>query len=389
MDPLVPMLGVEHELDDVARTLRHAVHDLRPATVGAYRLTCSDESEQETIDAFQRNFVKHLLPSLKFAVRSPFRTATLGGRYEWGTARLVENHFTTPESADGFKVLVLKINSHVSKDENLHYGRMQRYHVPSYYCGALKALLDGGHGPALDDLREAFHSEGFDRLGVLREMLPEQFRALAAAMVNARLQARKAVMEIQDFTPSTPTLYFVQACVTLNQEGKDSEVLVGFYEIDRRGEPSDRFHGFGDDPSKYRFRHEGERLYAEDDHLRAPRPARDHRQLIRAEWSKRKPRTPQLVRVARAKGHTVSLAKPLLKTLMGAIAEVAPVPAALFLFAEGLVGVHHAWRAHRLAHSVEGHDEAHRILREFEERTENLPPERAHDVVQTLFAEMD
>ena len=32
------------------------------------------------------------------------RTANLGARYEWGTIRIAEHHFATPETYDGFTI---------------------------------------------------------------------------------------------------------------------------------------------------------------------------------------------------------------------------------------------------------------------------------------------
>ena len=386
-DRLAELLGKETAIEDVAHTLRHLTQELNPATVGAMLLTCSDESEGECIEAFQRHFVWHLLPALKFGKRTAFRGATLGGRYEWGAARLAEQHFATRESADSFKLMVVKINSHVSRDEKMKYGEMERYHVPSHYCGALRQLLDGRHGPAVDDLRHTFSSEGLDRLALLREHVPEALHPVAAALVNARLQARKAVLDIQDFEPHTPTFYLIMAAVTVNHPGFDSELICGTYLIDRRGEPTDEYRGLGDDPSKYAFEHVHGRLVVRDDHIDRPREVRNHRDLIREAWQDKKPGALSAVRDVRAKRKKGHLAKPLLKTLILSLSEVAVVPAALFLFAEGLVGIHHAWRAHRLAKKADAHEDAKLLLREFEEKLEHLPPDRAHEVLDALVAE--
>ncbi len=100
MDSLYRIIGSERSLHEVARTIRGEVQSLRAPVVGAALLTCSDESETECADAFQRDLVNPLLPSLKFSKKAAFRTANLGGQYEWGAMALAEQHFAIPPSAD-------------------------------------------------------------------------------------------------------------------------------------------------------------------------------------------------------------------------------------------------------------------------------------------------
>jgi hypothetical protein len=195
----------------------------------------------------------------------------LGGRYEWGAVRIAEHHYALPETRDTWKVIAVKINSHVAvsgEGENVTFGPMDRYHTDSVACGALHGLLDGGDMPFARDLRKVFHLEGKDRVAVLND--PDQVepsvRALYAAIVNARMQAQTAVLDIQDFRPVTPTVYVVVPCVTLNKPGPDTELLCGFYVADHRGDEATlAYQGLGDDPARYRLRSVLPRLQIEDD----------------------------------------------------------------------------------------------------------------------------
>ena len=109
------------------------------------RVTCSDEAEQENVEAFQRQFVRYLLPSLKFSSKSPFRVANLGGRYQWGSVRIAEDHYALAQGADHWKMLVVKMSSHVAVIETptgLEFGKASRYGADSTYCGALDAVIN-------------------------------------------------------------------------------------------------------------------------------------------------------------------------------------------------------------------------------------------------------
>ncbi len=262
-EKLSALIGKEHRLDEVSHLIRSAVRDLRPAVVGAHQINCSDESERECVESFHRIVVRDLLPELKFHSRSSFRTVNLGGRYEPGSLALAEDHYATPESASSFKVLVVKINAHVSvveKNGELLCGRMERYERESVYCGALHALLDGGSGHFVDELRAGFQ-QGIDRLAVLTDakQVAARHRALFAAAVSASLQSTRAVAEVLQHKGHTPTVYLICGAVTLNQPDDDTELIAELHVIDER-DGQHQHQGLGDDPRHYRLARELGRL---------------------------------------------------------------------------------------------------------------------------------
>ncbi|MEM7307562.1 MAG: hypothetical protein AAF682_12870 [Planctomycetota bacterium] len=398
---LYESLGAERPLDEQVRTLRYYVQSLKPPAVGAALVTCSDEAERECVDAFQRGFVRYMLPHLKLASRAEFRLANLGGRYEWGAARIAEEHYALAPGADDWKLMVVKINAHVSVEngpKGRAFGQGKRYGNDSTYCGAIAATLAGDARPFAGDLAEAMRFEEHSRLQALRDptrVRPEH-RLLFAAAVSARLQARRAMLDIQDYVPRTPTLWLVLPCLTLNRREHDSELLLGVYTADRRGDdPHDEYCGLGDLPERYRLRDDAAALAIEDDALHQPRRAREHRSQVvsvwRAEEREAHPVDARLeYALANARGQSTSpYARAALKSLMGLALTVAPVPAALVLFGEGLIGIHHANRAHRLAREADQDDVARSMLREVEAKVEALPPEQAQHLIQLLLAEYD
>ena len=153
IERLEKLIGVEHGLDEVNYALKFAARQAGAPVVGAHHVTCSDESERECIESFQRCFVQDMLPRIKFSGRAPFRTSNLGARYEWHSLPIAEHHFATPETHDAFKLMVVKINAHVaarSEHTERHFGKMVRYEAESTACGALHLLLDGAL-PVHDD----------------------------------------------------------------------------------------------------------------------------------------------------------------------------------------------------------------------------------------------
>jgi hypothetical protein len=271
MKRLTRLLGAEQGIAEIDHALRSAVEDEKPPVVGGMHVTCADESELECAEGFQKHFVEPLFPELKDRERAPFRLMNLGGRYEWGAVRIAENHYALPETRNAWKVIAVKINSHVAvsvEGDNVTFGRMDRYHTDSVACGALHGLLDGGRMPFAQDLQKVFNSEGKDRVAVLNnpDQVEPSLRSLYAAVVNCRMQARTAILDVQDYRPTTPTVYVVVACVTLNRSGPDTELLCGFYVADhRRDERTLAYQGLGDDPARYRLRRVLPCLHIEDD----------------------------------------------------------------------------------------------------------------------------
>ncbi len=394
---LYGLLGKERPCDEVARVLRTFVQSLRAPVVGAMRVSCSDEAEQESIEAFQRQFVRYLLPSLKFSSKSPFRVANLGGHYEWGSVRFAEEHFAlAPGAADG-KVLVLKVNAHVSVEESpegRRFGCAPRYGTESRYCGALEAVLAGAQEPFALRLTQDFGFEGVDRLRELRVggPVPPELRRLYAAVVSARVQARRAMLDVQDHRAASPTLYLIVPCVTLNRAGHDTEIVLGLYTADRRGEEAhEEYCGLSDHAKDYRLSEVGGFLELTDPGIGTPRPARDHRKLVLQQWKAKAAAPPKpdgALRRALTQAHEAASSRPVataaLKTAVAALMATSPVPAALLLFGEGLVSIHHASKAHSLSKEAHGDEVARDMLRELEGRIDRLEPEQAQHLVRLL-----
>jgi hypothetical protein len=390
-------IGVEATVDEVARSLRDFVQGLRMPVVGGMLVGCSDEAEIEGPQAFQRQFVRYLLPTVKPTLRSAFQTSNLGGRYEWRSGRVAESHFASVHRADEGKCLALKVNAHVGvidEADGPHFGHFVRFGSDSAACGALTAMLSGSNEPFTQDMSRAFLSEGVDRIAALQET-DERQRMLFAAACHARLMARRATIDLQDHVPGGPTLYVVLAGVTLNRPGHDTEIPCGLYVLDRRGEePHDEYCGLGDRPERYRMGVEGRRITLADDQLGKPRHARDHRQLVLETWQREHGDTPlpeplraglEEARRGESLPGGVQLAKPMLATLLGLALEFSPIPAAIVLFAEGLIGIYHAADAHWLAREANDDELARALLRDVQAQIELLPPERADHVVRLLL----
>lgn len=311
----------------------------------------------------------------------------------------------------------MKINSHVAVSgdgDRLRFGRMDRYNTLSLACGALHALLDGNPLPGLSDVVNAFESEGLDRLAIIRDpaQVDPAYRALYAAVLNARLQARHAILDVQDHHPVTPTKYIVAACVTLNRSTSDTELPCGYYTADRRTDhEAVHYRGLGDDPAQYRVSFNASRLRIEDEQLTIRRPARNHRQLVAEAWERHlnelagggptslvpaedTPRATsteltrqlaQIIKQAKSCIHGDPChAKPMLLALLGALKVISPTPAAFILFAEGLGSIYHA---HRLLRRHPEHQaDARALLREIIRNADALTQERARQLIERLLS---
>ena len=146
MERLQKLIGRDESMLVVSERIRDFAQTLEPAVVGAHQINCSDESERECVEAFHTVVVRPLLPKLKYWAQSSFRTVNLGSRYEPGSIGIAEHHYATEAAKESFKLLIVKLNSHVSitdRDGQVVFGRKNRYDKESVYCGALHALLGG------------------------------------------------------------------------------------------------------------------------------------------------------------------------------------------------------------------------------------------------------
>ena len=269
VDRIRRLLGTESRADETARALRAIAHDSGAATVGAVHLTCADEFESTAADAFQRDFVRHLLPPTRLGHRAPLRLANLGAQYEPGAVPIAEQHFSTPQSVESFKLIVVKVNAHVARADERHYGTIDRYDVPSQACGALAAMLSGVRGGAPERLRTMFNLDGIDRVNVIRKQHPPPRRPLVAAIVNACLQARAASLDAASCAMHSPTVFLVVSGVSIHATRNDTELVCGCTIVDRRGKPAIRHLGLGTDPAAYAIRHDTLPLRVEDPELLA------------------------------------------------------------------------------------------------------------------------
>lgn len=405
MEGFRDFVGHERSLQDVSRALHAGATSLRTRDVGAMHVTCADESEDECVEAFQQGFVRYLLPRLKFARHSAVRLATLGGRYEWGAVRTAHEHYAAGPGGGDPLLMLVKINAHVSAEvsrgrrQEPRFGVFSRYGAESRCCSALAALLEDTRMPFAEDLREVFQSEGVDRIATLvdPERVDQRYRPLYASIVSARLQMRKVVLDIQDFATDRPTYFAVVGCVTLNRPERDTELACGLYVVDgRRGGRDATYFGLGDDPSRYEATFLSGRLTVRDGNLGQERRGRDHRALALEEWRRRAPQTPELgdnrlERIQRdmteGKHRGGRHAKALLGAALLVLGEVAPIPAAVLLFAAGAVKVHHAFRIHRLTRDLAGSDDARRILNELHAKIDQLDSDRAEVLLEMLMKE--
>ena len=269
MGMLRALIGRETTLSKVADALCDRASKFDTKVIGAHLVCCSDESEVECAEQFQREFVAKMLPSLGEGKKGAFRTSNLGARYEPCSAHIAEHHYATPESRLTAKCVLIKINGHVSETttaEGKQYGPMQRYETESSACGALHALLGGTDAPFTADLRDAFQADGKDRIAALLDpkRVEPRFRYLVAALVSARMQAERAARDVEIHYAASPTVYLIVPCVTINRYGPDGEIVCGYYVADQRGiEPKTEYIGLGDEPERYRIAYEADALRIE------------------------------------------------------------------------------------------------------------------------------
>ncbi|MDJ0974619.1 MAG: hypothetical protein QNJ98_09185 [Planctomycetota bacterium] len=401
LEALMPLIGREHPFAAVCAELRSLARASGATAFGALHVTCSDESEFECGDAFRRDFTQELLPRLKYGSHVPFHISNPGARYEWGSMQVVQAHFATRAARRGWLLVIAKVNTHVavtqSGRDGVKFGLMDRYGDKSTYCGAIHATLAGAHLPFAHALADELRSDGLDRLALLRDeaVVPTRLASLYGAIVAARIHARRIAQDIQDLDddPSgAPVVHLVLHGVTLNHPGPDTELIGGAYVLDRRGErPRDVYCGLGDDPREYVYAEVGGKVRVTGPGIDAPRAARDHRRLAAEtlagmDHPLAHAQAKAAVAAARSSGPERATAAAILEPALVTLAEVATLPTALFLYAEGLVGVHHAVRLHNAGTHADREEAARDVVADFEARLDELSPEDAHRILDRLQA---
>jgi len=399
LDRVAGDIGVETPQDRVAYDLKFAVRELRAPAVGVLHVTCSDEAERETVETFQRCFVQEMVPRLTIGGCSALRSANLGGRFEWSSLAVAEANFAQARGADDFKLMVVKINSHVGVSDSRttkSFGMIDRYGTEAPACSALRGFIEGTRESHqfIASFQEQFASEGLDRRERLRE-LDDSYRYLAAAVVSARLQARSAAMEAQEHRPVTPTVYVIIPCVTLHYRERNAEILCGIYFIDRRSDQDEGFYrGLGDDPLAYSIAEKHGLVQVSDTKGYETRVARDHRLLIKSKWKQRgeiqvAPHDVRIDEILKQANHHLlqnDLAvKGVLKMLLPLLADVSPISAALILFTSGVSGIYQVYRAHKAVEEVENDADARLMLADIQSRLDHMPVDQARKVLQVLL----
>jgi hypothetical protein len=393
------LIGRELPSETVNRALRSYAQSARVDEVGAVHVTCSDESEREVAESFQHWFADSLLPELKFSSRAPLRTANLGARYEWGAIRVAEKHFATPAARSGLKLMMVKINAHVGITQAsgaVRYGVLNRYECDSACCSALNALLANTRHPAVDELTAAFNYDGLMRLDMLKDenTVAPELRILIAGILNARIQARSAIVDIQDYQPVTPTIFVVLPCVTLNRRQRDTEITVGAYWADSRvGTENAQYLGLSDDPSKFQVSLRHGSLVVSDGQIEQARDARNHRVEVVEQWrARREPLTkasdPRIREIAerskKSPQYSATMTRETLKTLLWLAADISPIPLSIMLFAKGIAGVHRLYSVHQLARGAGDVDQARDIIEEVSDQIAKIPADRAQAAIDAI-----
>lgn len=399
MQALRDLIGTERAVSAVSRALCDHAREVGAPITGGVLVTCVDEAEAEQAQAFHDGFVRHALPALKFGHQSAFRLAMPGGQYEFAAVRTAERNFAAAGRPGERKLMVVKLNAHTGFAEHdgaPSFGYAHRYGGKTPCCGALHVLLSGDRLPS-PGLAEALGAEGLDRLGALRDptRTEPRERGLRAALASVRLQARKVVLDVQDYADAPNTAWLIAACVTINRPDRDTEILCGVYRsLDANHPKTFEYVGLGDDPTAYRFTEKNRHLLVHDDQHATPRLARDHRKLLAARAVEIAAATARQddvrltkVRDAVRHGHHRKADKSgaLLSSALLVLGEIAPVPAAMLLFARGAAGIHHTWRVHRIARDLSRRGDAQAVLHDVESRIDELPPDQREALLELLL----
>ena len=408
---LAALIGEEQRLGTVGRAIVAMARGAGAKHVATLHVTCSDSREKESADDFVSTVVRELAAGT-FARRSPMRTANLGARYEWGSAPLATGHFNA-SGTDG-SLLIIKTSSHVGYLDRGHereYGFLEREYLTTTACGAMGCLLAGDHQPFSHELELLFHSENIDRLALLRDSskVPESYRPLVASIVNARLQAREAMLDVAEASRrspgNAPSQLLVVSSVTLNRSDADNQLLVGFYSGVRDDSVpcglAVTWTGLPSDPSALRISHRSATLLVDSDapKTRWARGPREHRDLP-LEHLRQAAHEPAPPAVHSAVNDAVRAieadlanqespgAKLALAGAAAVIGEVMPVAGLALLFSSGAIGLHHAWQVHRVTSGRASNDEARALFSKVVANMDGLTEAEAQQVVDRLARDL-
>ena len=91
--------------------------------------------------------------------------------------------------------------------------------------------------------------------------------------------------------------------------------------------------------------------------------------------------------VAGANHHDQQHFKALLRSLLVVLAEVAPIPAVIWIFSKGVIGIHHAFRIHQLAYRKSGPGEARQLISEVNAGIDHLDSGKAVALLELMVQE--
>ena len=77
----------------------------------------------------------------------------------------------------------------------------------------------------------------------------------------------------------------------------------------------------------------------------------------------------------------------MLKILLKLLADLNPVSASLFLFAESVADIRHAFQAHKIAEEMENDEQAKAMLSQIQAEVDHMPKEKAERIIQLLAHE--
>lgn len=419
-------VGREAHMGDLGRALVRVVASVRPAHVASLHVTCSDGLERLCAKTFHDTVARDItVPADR--EWAPLRTSNLGGRYEWGSGGVGFSHFVGAPS----NMMVAQINSHVGvirEARSLRFGTHERSGRMSPVCGALFMVLAGRTGPFATEMREALSSEGLDRMALLNDpdSVSADYKYLYGAIVNARLQARRALLDLArplEADEVGADLLLVLAAVTFNQRGADHELLVGYYagKRDADGVMQAIWCGLGDNPTKYQYEFDlaGVKVTQPGPLKRKARGPKGHRELplekladhledLRAESVAHQEAGPEpLTECDRPPVHLDPHSRSVLdqvdallndpdhpwsslavKGACIALTEVLAVPAVLTLFAGGALAANHAFRMQRIArgggHEHEVEELAHETAIDLQQRD----PREARSILKSATARL-